>query len=212
MLHRDIKPSNILLSDRGKGKIGDFGLVTDDLILGYASDQGYRDHLAFEVWNGVGTSERSDIWALGMTMYRLLHGKEWYSRTVAPRYVIAEGGFANSLAWLPHIPDQWRRVIRKMMNDDPRCRYQSADQILAALATLEAGLDWVCGVSARETRWEIQGKERRKIVVWKTQSPRRHEWSAWSEPINEGRRRALGGSSAVSGFSQVERELRQFFR
>ena len=48
MLHRDIKPGNLLLGERDVGKLGDFGLVTDKLIFGYASHAGYSDHLAYE--------------------------------------------------------------------------------------------------------------------------------------------------------------------
>jgi eukaryotic-like serine/threonine-protein kinase len=80
MLHRDIKPGNILLNKLGIAQLGDFGHVTDNIVVGYGSATGYSDHLSPEVLNGGGTSVRSDIWALGMTMYRLLHGAEWYSR------------------------------------------------------------------------------------------------------------------------------------
>src|SRR5690349_21373695 len=104
MLHRDIKPANILIDDCGRALIGDFGLVTDEIVMGYASDVGYYDHLAFEIWQGKGTSERSDVWAIGATLYRLLHGELWYKEAPDPKTVIKDGGFADGLKWLPHIP------------------------------------------------------------------------------------------------------------
>ena len=85
-------------------------------MFGYASHAGYSDHLAYELWHGVGTSVRSDIWALGMTLYRLIYGADWYARAVKPRFIIKEGGFADKLTWLPHVPKRWRTVIRKMLH------------------------------------------------------------------------------------------------
>src|SRR5438876_9682636 len=64
------------------------------------------------------------------TLFRSLHGREWYSRGPAPRTVVANGGFANKLVWLPHVTPKWRRFIRKMLNDDPDSRYLNAGQIL----------------------------------------------------------------------------------
>jgi serine/threonine protein kinase len=176
MLHRDIKPANILMSADGIAQIGDFGLVTDDLIMGYASQAGYRDHLAFEIYNAGATSIRSDIWALGMTLYRLIHGIEWYSRLPAdPRDVIGNGGFATGLPWLPHVPDSWRRVIRKMMHDDTRLRYQTGHDVMNALALLSSTPDWSYVVSPNEIGWTVEVDGRRRVVVWTMHSPRRHK-------------------------------------
>jgi eukaryotic-like serine/threonine-protein kinase len=148
--------SNVLV-ENGTAKLGDFGLATDNLVLGYGSQPGYSDHLAVEIWQGEGTSKTTDIWALGMTVYRLLHGAEWYSRSVKPRCIIANGGFANSLKWLPHVPKRWRTVIRKMMADDPRQRCQNAEEMLAALGTLDNSVHSWQHASDTRISWRTGG-------------------------------------------------------
>lgn len=211
MVHRDIKPANILINDRGEAQISDFGLVTDDLVLGYASQAGYSDHIAYEVWNGKGTSAKSDIWALGMTLYRLLHGKAWYEAAPDPRDVVRHGGFADTLKWLPHIPRSWRRVIRKMLNDNDGARYQNATQVLSSLATLPVSPVWETSVSSQLVHWAQLKGERRIVVEWRRHSARRHEWLARSEPVGAGRNKQLGGSRGIGGGGQTVQELEVFF-
>lgn len=211
MLHRDIKPGNILLSSDGRAKIGDFGLVTDDLIMGYGSQVGYWDHLAYEIYHNGPTSARSDVWALGMTLYRLLHGAEWYSRLPEdPRDVIQHGGFATGLPWLPHVPAEWKRVIRKMMRDESHARYQTAHEVMNALAGLAYEPDWTCTVTPNEVRWMVEKGGRTRTAVWRTHSPRRHEWEAWSERPG-GRRYTLGASDGIVSSSVAKAELTAFF-
>ena len=212
MLHRDIKPGNILLTADNVAQLGDFGLVTDNLILGYGSQVGYADHLAKEVWNGGATSVKTDVWALGMTIYRLLHGSEWYSSLpAAPRDVIRHGGFARSLPWLPHIPDRWRRTVRKMMHDDPQHRYQSSGQVMSALAQLPILPEWSCTVTAPEVRWTRETDNRCIKATWTRHAQNAHEWSAWSEPLAQGRNRTLGGSNSILNRAQAENQLKDFF-
>jgi serine/threonine-protein kinase len=211
MLHRDIKPGNILLDGHGVARLGDFGLVTDDLVVGYGSMAGYSDHIAWEVWQTYVTSAKSDIWALGMTLYRLLHGKVWYEESPDPTPLVKKGGFAARLKWLPHVPDRWRRLIRKMMNDDTAARFQSADQVLAAFSKLPIEPCWECTVTPVQVRWERTAKGRRIIVEWDRYAARKHEWRAWSEPLGKGRNMTLGGSGGVIGSTPAVSQLETFF-
>jgi eukaryotic-like serine/threonine-protein kinase len=211
MLHRDIKPANILLDGNGVAKLADFGLVTDDLLLGYGSQAGYWDHIAYECWHNGPTSSKSDIWAVGMTLFRLMHGQVWYKEGPDPQSLIKHGGFANSLKWLPHIPKSWRTFIRRTMNDDPAGRFQNAQQALAGLASLPVEPIWTVEVAPDLITWERTKGQRLVKVEWERISPRRQKWRAWSEPIDVGRSLSLGGSNAVVGQSDAVRGLRAFF-
>jgi serine/threonine protein kinase len=178
MLHRDIKPANILLNKHGAAQLGDFGLVTDNIILGYASAQGYSDHLAPEVINGGGTSVKTDVWALGMTIFRMIHGAEWYSRLPPPRHVAGRGGFAKHLPFLPHVPRAWRTAIRTMLHDGTAARFQTANAVLSAYSKLHTTPRWDCSVSPNDVRWSCVHKNRRYFVVWEATGASTYNWSA----------------------------------
>jgi serine/threonine-protein kinase len=211
MVHRDIKPANILLNGTDEAQISDFGLVTDQLVFGYASQAGYCDHIAYEVWNGKGTSPRSDLWALGVTLYRLLHGETWYEEVPRPRHSVRDGAFADKLRWLPHIPKSWRRMVRRMLNDDDTIRYQNAAQALKALADLPVSPAWATSVQPDLIRWEQIKGSRRVVVEWRRHSAQRHEWEARSEPTGKGQNKRLKGSGAIVGRAKAAKGLEDFF-
>lgn len=212
MIHRDIKPGNILRDADGRAKLGDFGLVTDRIVLGYASDNGYVDHLAPEVFSAGVTSVRTDIWALGMTAYRLLHGEDFYCTLPAPRHLVEHGGFARRLPFLQHVPDRWRRFIRKLMHDDPTMRYQGAGQVLSALSRLPTENMWNCSWSPDQVTWHRPKNSRKQVVQLTLLSRRRASWSAYSEPISgAGRRRRLAGNSDIVP-SYAKREVESFLQ
>lgn len=108
IIHRDIKPSNILLTKEGKIYLIDFdaarmpreGLEQDTRLLGT------RGFAPPEQYGFAQTDERTDIYALGVTLDQLRPDK-----VKSPRY---------------------RRILRKCMNLDPDRRYQSVAQVRRA--------------------------------------------------------------------------------
>jgi serine/threonine protein kinase len=77
IMHRDIKPANMLIGNNGEGKLSDFGLALPD-IHGLDTTQlkqyQYVLHLAPEVRRIEDYTQLSDIYACGVTLYRLVNG------------------------------------------------------------------------------------------------------------------------------------------
>ena len=79
VVHRDVKPSNILLDARGEPRVCDFGLAIDEEIqrLHPSEVAGTPPYMAPEQVRGETPrlDSRTDIWALGVILYRGLTGR-----------------------------------------------------------------------------------------------------------------------------------------
>ena len=95
LVHRDIKPDNIRVSLDGTVSLLDFGLVhTAELAQEAGLDAGEhaytRGYLAPETLTSGQRGPESDIYALGVTAFRLLSGRRLYAKTTLPeRYQTA---------------------------------------------------------------------------------------------------------------------------
>lgn len=127
IIYRDMKPSNIMLKSDGSVTLIDFGTARefkeqndgDTICLG---TQGYA---APEQFGGMGqTDARTDIYCLGATMYHLLTGHN-PSEPPYEMYPITQ--------WKPELSSGLEKVILKCTRKNPNDRYQSAQELMAAL-------------------------------------------------------------------------------
>jgi serine/threonine protein kinase len=228
MIHRDMKPANLLTKGRVT-KLSDFGLVTDKLIDGYASSAGYPEHLAPEVFDLGLTSTKTDVWATGVTLFRLLNGQPWYeevrenmgidwSNPHGARERIEElvttGSFARHLRWLPHVPRKWRRFVMKALHMRPAERYRDGSAMVTAFmrAGLPSAPSWSCVCTDATVTWTRSRGDRNDTVVWERRSSRRHQFVAKSEPTSgSARPKVLATSGGLVSPAEAYRELARFF-
>lgn len=160
-LHRDLKPANLLIGDAGRIKVSDFGLACPLAKVGGAPPWGYTEHLPPEALAGGGAVETvaGDIYALGVTLYRLLNGDALMRSLAAtaadiPALVVA-GKYPDRGRWAPHLNDSLRRVARKAMHPDPARRYGSASELRHALEGARPAVSWTpVGSVAGASVWE----------------------------------------------------------
>lgn len=141
LIHRDIKPANILVAPSGRVKIIDLGLALqaeneDERVTRDGTTVGTVDYMSPEqARDSRATSEKSDIYSLGCTLYYLLTGS-------AP---FAGGDLADKLArhctqpapdprkLRPDVPESLAAITRRMMAKRPENRFETYDRLIAAL-------------------------------------------------------------------------------
>jgi serine/threonine-protein kinase len=138
LLHRDIKAQNIMLDEGGRLVLMDFGAGQADDSTGKAV-AGTPLYLAPEVLSGGDATRRSDVYSIGVVLFRLLTGS--YPVTGGDladlRRAHATGDGADARLERAAIPVRLRRVLSRAIDPDPDRRYAGADMFGAALAALE---------------------------------------------------------------------------
>lgn len=139
VIHRDIKPNNVLLSDDGTAKVMDFGLAklmqdqnSQHTVTKFAA--GTLHYMSPEqIRNPNTVDKRSDIYALGITMYEMLTGRTPFAKSDSEYNVqkqIVTGKIASPLDYNPDIPKQFIKIIMKAIDKDMEKRYQNLNEML----------------------------------------------------------------------------------
>ena len=170
VVHRDVKPANILIGNTGEAKLSDFGLALpsiQNLNISSLKQYQYILHLAPEVLNLEDYTELSDIYAAGVTLYRLVNGDSNLPQlTPAQAHTLAKRGeFPPRKGYRDFIPQALRRLINKAMSIDPSQRFQSADEMRHALESQNFLVDWA--ESTAPTRIEWIGHELNQKTIYK---------------------------------------------
>ena len=159
ILHRDIKPANIILTPQGRIKLVDFGLVklldpNNPHTATAMKGMGTPEYTPLEQYaSGVGhTDARSDIYALGATLYHLLTGVGPGQRatTVAepgqPRRAEAVGTVAFGEYRSGGAPERWRCIL---ISDIQTAREMRTTLLAGNVSTATRGGDAICFAARR---------------------------------------------------------------
>lgn len=127
VVYRDMKPANIMLQPDDSVKIVDFGIAREykEGALSDTTCLGTRGYAAPEQYGGAGqTDGRTDIYALGVTLYQLVTNRS----PAEPPYEICPVRQLN-----PALSRGLEYIIQKCTEIDPEWRFQSAGEFLDAL-------------------------------------------------------------------------------
>ena len=179
IVHRDIKPSNILLL-QDRIKITDFGLarhVVDSESLAMTDAGallGTPHYMAPEQWTGRSVDTRTDVYAMGATLYHLLAGQPPF--TGATRDLLCAQHCNDAPPSLhvvnPTISEALGRLIGRALSKSPDDRFADAAAMLRDLEAVRLGKPTDLAIHPRlpecdpakvlhfEFRWDLESPAR----------------------------------------------------
>ena len=129
IIHRDIKPGNILLSQSGETKVSDFGASFQQRLADTTQIHGVGSpaYMSPEQIRMETLTHQTDIYSLGVTMYRLLTGRLPFtvSTQAALTYAILNTEPQRPAKLRPELPGLLDAVVMKALEKDPAARYPS---------------------------------------------------------------------------------------
>src|SRR5688572_19859394 len=150
IIHRDLKPANVVAGPDGRVKVLDFGLAKRIRDLGPSlattaaplteagTVVGTLGYMAPEQLRGQPADTRSDIWALGVLLYEIAAGARPF--TGQSRFELSSNILNAPPGPLPAaVPMTLRAVIERCLEKQPTRRYQSANEVRAAIEAIHAG-------------------------------------------------------------------------
>lgn len=138
LVHRDVSPVNIFTSWQGVVKLADFG-IAKALTHAHLDDGketvGKTPYMSPEQARGEVTDQRSDIFSLGLVLFEMFTGEQLYPVESVDEVIHLHETKAvpSPRGWNPRVPEVVEPIMRRMLERDPRARYQDAHDVVRDL-------------------------------------------------------------------------------
>lgn len=185
VLHRDVSADNVLLSRRGEVKLTDFGvarLVGATALTRTGEVKGKISYLAPEIFEGAEATPASDLWALGVTLFRAVCGIDPFGGDSQAKVIHSVlHARPPPLATLrPRLPREMAEVIEGCLARDPSQRPSAAEVAQRLLPLCEEGVSTqlanrVQGTAPPPAEW-VPHQARTQTVMRKRGASRRQAW------------------------------------
>ncbi len=142
IVHRDIKPSNIMMNTAGVVKVMDFGIAKVVGTRGMTRtgmQLGTPAYMAPEQIQNRPIDTRTDIYALGITLYQMLSGQLPFQHESDFETMNSQVSATPPpmKQMFPYAPIQYQNVVNRALEKDPNNRFQTVEEFSAALENPE---------------------------------------------------------------------------
>ena len=155
IIHRDIKPSNIFRGEDGNFKLGDFGAAT---ILGSKNQifTGTYNYIAPEIYQKEQPDFTSDLYSLGLVMYKLLnHNKlPFIENSSNENEAIKKRMSGKALPRINGLSPEIMNILNKACSFDKASRYQTPTELGQALKKTHFNIVGVRKMSKESSNFE----------------------------------------------------------
>ena len=142
VVHRDLKPGNIMIDQEGQVRILDFGIaraVKSGGITEVGMMIGTPEYMSPEQVEGREVDQRSDLYSLGVILFEMVTGRVPFEADTPFAVGIKHKSEKppDPREFNAQVPEDLDGLILKCLEKDPANRFQSAEELLAALAGVE---------------------------------------------------------------------------
>jgi serine/threonine-protein kinase len=140
VVHRDVSPQNILISYQGAVKVVDFGVAKARGNLHTTTVGTVKGKLAYmspEQVQSKPLDRRADVFALGIVLYEITTYRRLFKTDTAQGTMVrvVKGEITPPSLIREDYPEELEAIVMRALERDPGRRYQTAEELQAALET-----------------------------------------------------------------------------
>lgn len=131
VFHLDIKPSNIMIDKNNMIKVLDFGIARSKQFDNITCADGTPFYMSPEQIKKQPVTERTDVYAIGLTMFKMLCGRLPFDHQIEQDKlfeIILKGDIPSLKSIYPPVSGEAEKIVRKAISTDPDFRYASCNQ------------------------------------------------------------------------------------